>query len=126
MSGILIVDDEEGIREVFKDALEEKGHRVTLAHDGFDALEKIADEFFDLVITDLKMPRCDGCMLLAAIQRGHTDLPVILLSSHGTNNSTEQMLQLGFAAVLPKPVNICDFIRVTEQVLLTNHFKEEP
>jgi two-component system response regulator PilR (NtrC family) len=57
---ILIVEDEKSLREVLKILLEEEGYDTMSAADGLDALEEIRKDIFDIVITDIKMPRADG------------------------------------------------------------------
>jgi len=64
MAHILIVDDEERMRHLLSIMLTRKGHRVDQAGDGVEALEMIQSTPFDMVITDIKMPRMDGTMLL--------------------------------------------------------------
>lgn len=80
---LLIVDDEENIRFLFKEELEEEGYEVDVASNGFDALEKIKNAVFDLVILDIKMPGMNGIQALNEIKNMNKDLPVILCSAYG-------------------------------------------
>jgi CheY-like chemotaxis protein/anti-sigma regulatory factor (Ser/Thr protein kinase) len=69
MSTILVADDDPALRELIREVLEEDGHAVTTAADGVEALEKLASQSFDLVLTDVGMPRMDGIELLAHIRK---------------------------------------------------------
>jgi len=80
---ILLVDDEEHIRLLFKEELEEEGYLIDLASNGFEAIEKVRGERFDLVVLDIKMPGMDGIQALSEIKKLDKDQPVILCSAYG-------------------------------------------
>ncbi len=80
---ILLVDDEKHIRLLFKEELEEEGYLIDLASNGFEALEKLKGQRFDLVVLDLKMPGMDGIQTLDEIKRIDKDQRVILCSAYG-------------------------------------------
>ena len=80
---ILLVDDEEHIRLLFKEELEEEGYHIDLASNGFEAIEKVKGEPFDLVVLDIKMPGMDGIQALNEIKKLDKDQPVILCSAYG-------------------------------------------
>jgi CheY-like chemotaxis protein len=80
---ILIVDDEENIRMLFKEELEEEGYEVDIAANGLEALEKLKGSAFDLVLLDIKMPGMDGIQALNAIKNSNKDQAVILCSAYG-------------------------------------------
>jgi len=80
---ILLVDDEEHIRLLFKEELEEEGYSIDLASNGFEALEKVKAQRFDLVVLDIKMPGMDGIQALNEIKKVDKDQPVILCSAYG-------------------------------------------
>jgi DNA-binding response OmpR family regulator len=80
---ILLVDDEEHIRLLFKEELEEEGYSIDLASNGFEALEKLKAERFGLVVLDIKMPGMDGIQTLNEIKKIDKDQPVILCSAYG-------------------------------------------
>jgi two-component system, response regulator, stage 0 sporulation protein F len=80
---ILLVDDEEHIRLLFKEELEEEGYEIDLASNGFEALDKLRDQTFDLVVLDIKMPGMDGIQTLNEIKKIDKDQHVILCSAYG-------------------------------------------
>ncbi|MCS7280425.1 MAG: response regulator [Desulfobacterota bacterium] len=79
---ILVVDDEEHIRLLYREELEDEGFSVELAEDGLEAIEKIKKEPYDLVILDIRMPGMDGMKTLNEIKSINKDLPVILCSAY--------------------------------------------
>ena len=80
---ILLVDDEKHIRLIFKERLEEEGYLIDLASDGFEALEKLKGQGFDLVVLDIRMPGMDGIETLNEIKKIDKDQRVILCSAYG-------------------------------------------
>jgi len=80
---ILLVDDEEHIRLLFKEELEEAGYAIDIASNGFEALEKVKERQFDLVVLDIKMPGMDGIQTLNEIKKLNKDQRVILCSAYG-------------------------------------------
>jgi len=82
---ILVVDDEEYIRKLLKIELEENGYQVILAEDGEEALAKVAENEFDLITLDIRMPKMDGLDFLGHLREMDKDLPVIILTAYGTH-----------------------------------------
>jgi len=80
---ILVVDDEENIRLLFKEELEAEGFDVDLAAKGLEALDKLKKGRFDLVVLDIKMPGMDGIQALNEIKNANKDQPVVLCSAYG-------------------------------------------
>ncbi len=79
---ILVVDDEEGLRLLYKEELEDEGASVVLASSGTEALEKIEMGSIDLVLLDIKMPGMDGVEVLRRVKERWKDLPVILCTAY--------------------------------------------
>jgi two-component system, response regulator, stage 0 sporulation protein F len=80
---LLIVDDEENIRILFKEELEDEGYEVDMAANGYEALEKFKKGTYDLIILDIKMPGMDGIQVLNEIKNINKDQPVVLCSAYG-------------------------------------------
>ncbi|MGH7960654.1 MAG: response regulator, partial [Candidatus Binatia bacterium] len=81
---ILVVDDDRGLLTLMKVRLEAAGYQVTLVEGGEEALARASEEIYDLAISDLKMEGMDGMALLEHLLRVQPNLPVILLTAHGT------------------------------------------
>jgi len=105
---VLLVDDEEMIREAATDVLESIGLQVVCAEDGQEALDIIHSGHppVDLVLMDLTMPRMDGREAFRALHRTHPDLPVILCSGYSEKECTEELAGRGLAAFLQKPYTL--------------------
>ncbi|MEW5946711.1 MAG: response regulator [bacterium] len=83
MKKILVVDDNENIRQLYKNELEDEGYSVLLAESGARAVEIVNGEPVDLVMLDIKMPDMDGLEVLGKI-KAHKSIPVILVSAYDT------------------------------------------
>lgn len=79
---ILVVDDEEGLRLLYKEELEDEGAEVVVAASGEEALEKLDGNEIDLVLLDIKMPGMDGVEVLRRVKEKYQDLPVILCTAY--------------------------------------------
>ncbi|MBK9518028.1 MAG: sigma-54-dependent Fis family transcriptional regulator [Anaeromyxobacter sp.] len=101
---VLVVDDESNIRLTLARALSLEGHAVESASGGREALEKIAALPVDLVLMDVKMPDLDGLSVLRQARETRPDLPVIIMSGHGTFDTVRQAFKLGAQDYLEKPV----------------------
>jgi two-component system response regulator FlrC len=110
---ILAADDREGIRLFIKSALTASGYEVKVAEDGFDALEKIKIEHFDLLITDLKMPKMDGMALLKKAKEVFPDMQVIVLTAHGSIDNAVAAIKEGAFDYLTKPLESPAVLRQT-------------
>ncbi|MCX5816641.1 MAG: response regulator [Proteobacteria bacterium] len=80
---ILVVDDEENIRFLLKEELEDEGYLVELASNGFEAIDKVKGTKFDVIVMDIKMPGMDGIQALNEIKNMIKEQPVILCSAYG-------------------------------------------
>jgi two-component system, response regulator, stage 0 sporulation protein F len=80
---LLLVDDEEHIRLLFREELEEEGYLIDVASNGLEALAKLKADSFDLVILDIKMPGMDGIQTLGEIKKVNKEQRVILCSAYG-------------------------------------------
>jgi DNA-binding NtrC family response regulator len=101
---ILVVDDEKIKRITLADDLASQGHEVLMAGDGEAALEKLAQGRFDVVVTDLKMPKLDGLELLKRIKQGPmADLEVIMMTAYGSIPVAVEAVKLGAFDFVTKP-----------------------
>ena len=103
---ILVVEDEESLRDLYREALEVEGYVVIAACDGVEGLEKFRDEDPDIVLLDLMMPKLDGWEVLEKI-RQVSDSPVIIVTGQGTaEDIIKGLLEAGADDYLVKPFGI--------------------
>jgi two-component system sensor histidine kinase/response regulator len=115
---ILIVDDEKAIRDFLCEALTRLGgYGVELAENGEEALKKIEKENFDLVLTDMKMPKMDGLQLIAEIAKSKPETLMVLLTGHGTIDSALEAMKRGASDYLSKPINLDELLVRLSKVL---------
>jgi len=108
---ILVVDDEKEIRDfLFKALTRLGGFRVELVESGEEALGKIEKDQFDLVLTDLKMPKMDGLQLVGEIAKSKPEILTILMTGHGTIDSALEAMKRGASDYLTKPLNLDELI----------------
>ena len=108
MAKILIVDDEKQICEEFRDLLHEEGHEVEIAFNGFEAIQKVEKDPYDLVFLDVLMPRMEGREAFEKIKKAR-NVPVVIMSGYLPPNKEKEVLAMGAMACLRKPL---DFKRV--------------
>jgi len=106
MSKILIIDDEKAIRAALRDILEHEKHTVDEAEDGAAGLEKAKKGGYDVVLCDIKMPKMDGLELLQKLMAHDDDIPVIMISGHGTIDTAVEALKKGAFDFIQKPPDI--------------------
>ncbi len=102
---VLVADDEKGIRDALKRLLEYEKYRVVLAEDGVEALRKAENEIVDLVLLDIKMPAMDGMEVLSRLHQSQPDLPVVIISGHGTIQTAVEATRLGAFDFIEKPID---------------------
>lgn len=106
MAAILLIDDEKSIRNVLKDILQHEGYRVEEAADGEQGLKLLAAQSFDLVLCDIKMPKMDGLEVLDQIMLLQPDVPVIMISGHGTIETAVDAVKKGAFDFIAKPPDL--------------------
>ncbi len=112
MAKILVADDEAGLREFLTDALELDDHTVVTAKDGAEAARLLDERGFDLVLTDLKMPKLDGMQLLRKVRAEQPEVEVIVMTAHGTVDNAVEAMKLGAFEYLQKPISGPDELRL--------------
>lgn len=115
---LLVVDDEESIREMLHDTLHEAGsYDVDTASDGRMALQKLRSSSFDLVITDLRMPEMDGARLLDITRHEFPDIPVVVITGYARLETAIEALRLGAANFITKPFRLVEILDVVDKSL---------
>jgi DNA-binding NtrC family response regulator len=118
MATILVVDDEMGIRALLSEILSDEGHSVELAEDAAQARWLRERMRPDLVLLDIWMPDVDGITLLKEWgTTGQLDMPVIMMSGHGTIDTAVEATKFGATAFLEKPITLQKLLRAVEQSL---------
>src|SRR5580698_5205865 len=108
---ILVVDDEESIREFLDIMLRKEGYEVTSAEDGQKAIETLKKKTFDLVISDLQMPNVTGIELLKHVRETQPDLLFMMITAFGTTETAVEAMKLGAYDYITKPFKI-DEVRI--------------
>lgn len=98
---LLLVDDDKSLLRLLTIRLEGEGYQVTAVEDGQAALKKLYGESYDLVLSDLRMPGMDGLSLFEEIMGIRKDIPVILMTAHGTISDAVAATQRGCSAFCP-------------------------
>lgn len=103
---ILVVDDEASIRRTLREILEYEDYAVEEAEDGEAALDKLRKDRFDVVLLDVKMPKVDGLEVLATMGKEQIDVPVVMISGHGTIETAVEATKLGAFDFVEKPPDL--------------------
>jgi len=106
MARILIVDDERAIRSTLKEILEYENHTVEEAVDGAEGWEKIQKGNFDIILSDIKMPKMDGTELLEKVLSLGLDCPMVMISGHGTIETAVDCIKKGAYDFIAKPLDL--------------------
>ena len=116
---ILVVDDEANLRRVLAAQLARDGYEVHAAEDGDAGLSMLREHHIDLVITDLRMPKIDGMELLRQALRLDPELPVVILTAHGTVDNAVEALKTGAFDYITKPFDQAEVRTVVRKALRT-------
>lgn len=106
MANILVIDDEKAIRNTLKDILEYEKHHVSLAANGIEGLETLKKDTFDALLLDIKMEGLDGMEVLEQVTKDYPDLPVIMISGHGTVDTAVKAIKMGAFDFIEKPLDL--------------------
>ena len=106
MSKILIVDDEAAIRSALKEVLEYEGFSISEAPDGETALKMVLKESFDLIFCDIKMPKLDGLDFLSELKKEDIQVPVVMITGHGTIDTAVEAIKRGAYDFIQKPLDL--------------------
>jgi len=109
---IMVVDDEAGIRNLLFEVLTEEGYQVTLAKDGQESLDKMKKQRFDLLITDINMPRVDGIELLKRMKQKGRKEKVIIMTGKFYDHSLEEEACPPVFIQLHKPFRVNQFVKI--------------
>ena len=114
---ILLVDDERGFVDIISKRMSKRNIEVTKAYSGKEALQALRMADFDAVVLDLKMEDMDGIEVLKIFKKIVPDLPVIMLTGHGSEEAARDGIQLGASDYLTKPCDLDELIVKIREVV---------
>ena len=122
---VLVADDEQVIRDLFETFLGKRGYSVTTASNGFDTLDKIKKDNYDMLILDLKMPRMDGMSVLNKIKELKKELIIIVITGYATVATAKEAIKMGCFDYITKPFDIEDVTIVIKRAIEMSKLAEE-
>jgi DNA-binding NtrC family response regulator len=123
---ILVVDDEPDMRDALTAALHREGLCIFTAANGVEALEKVQGQSFDLIITDVRMPRMGGLALLQELKRTSATIPVVMMTGYGRIEDAVEAMKAGAFDYLLKPFSLEDLKAVVTKALMARHAPARP
>src|SRR5262245_44247272 len=124
-AAVLVVDDDADMREMVHDLLKDRGHQVSTAASGDEALKRLAEAGYGVVLSDLRMKGMEGIALLSEIKRSFPDVDVILMTAFGSVETAVEAMKHGASDYLTKPVKKDELIRVVERVIRESALRHE-
>jgi len=106
MSNILIIDDEKAIRKTLSEILSYEGYKIDEAGDGEEGLKKVKEKEYDVILCDIKMPKIDGIEFLEKAKEANPDIPIIMISGHGTIETAVEAVKKGAYDYISKPPDL--------------------
>jgi len=106
MSNILIIDDEKAIRKTLSEILSYEGYKIDEAGDGEEGLKKVREKEYDVILCDIKMPKIDGIEFLEKAKETNPDIPIIMISGHGTIETAVEAVKKGAYDYISKPPDL--------------------
>ncbi|HSZ32079.1 MAG TPA: sigma-54 dependent transcriptional regulator [Puia sp.] len=106
MSNILIVDDEKAIRKTLSEILSYEGYKIDEAGDGEEGIRKFREKEYDVILCDIKMPKMDGIEFLEKAKEANPDIPIIMISGHGTIETAVEAVKKGAYDYISKPPDL--------------------
>jgi len=125
MQRILVIDDEESIRELLKDFLESKGFHIVIASDGESGLNILKEESFDLFLLDLMMPGMSGLDILRERAARKIDIPAIVITAHATVQTAVEAVKLGAFDYITKPFNLDELYIAIKKAIDVSDLQKE-
>ncbi len=117
MANILVAEDDDAVRAFVVRALTYRGHQVTAAHDGSEALLALKRDTFDLVLTDIVMPIMDGIALALKVSQDYPALKVLMMTGYAAEKQRAHNLDLIVHDVIAKPFSLEQICEVVDQAL---------
>jgi len=125
MKRVLVIEDDETVREVLRSFLGQKGFEVTLAQNGESGLDLLRAEKFDLVFTDLVMPGISGMEVLKEVVASKIAVPVVVMTAFGTVQTAVEAMRIGAFDYITKPFNLDELMIVLDKALSVAKLQKE-
>ncbi|HWI41821.1 MAG TPA: response regulator [Verrucomicrobiae bacterium] len=126
MYRILIVDDEADIALILKLQLEDAGYTTVRARDGLQAMEILSrDRDFAAILLDIKMPWMDGIQVLENVSRHYAEIPVVMMTAHGSENIAVDAMKKGASDYISKPFNTDELLKNVQRVIEVSRTRQE-
>jgi len=116
-TNILVVDDLKGMRVTLGGILEDEGHNVVLAENGYQAIEAAKQTSFDLIFMDIKMPGINGVQTFREVKKINPQAAVIMMTAYSVEDLVREALEEGAYAVVYKPFDIENILSIIESAL---------
>jgi len=122
---VLVIDDEENLRHFLKMILQEEGYEVEIAQDGLEALKKMEERVWDIILCDIRMPNMDGMAFLQEMKAREMDGTVIMMSAYGTVDTAVEAMKIGAYDYVSKPFNADEIILTLKKAEERERLREE-
>jgi two-component system, OmpR family, alkaline phosphatase synthesis response regulator PhoP len=119
-ASILVVEDEENLQDALKLNLELEGYEISTASDGAEALKKVDEEYFDLIILDIMLPEIDGISVCETIRLKNIQVPILMLSARSSSADRVLGLKKGADDYLTKPFNLEELLLRIQKLIQKN------
>ncbi|MGO1120362.1 response regulator [Rhodovibrionaceae bacterium A322] len=113
MARVLVAEDDDAVRTFVTRALAHRGYEIVAVEDGIQALEALADQDYDLLLTDISMPGLDGISLALKLARDQPNLPILMMTGYSAERQRAHNLEELISGVLVKPFTlkkVCDAV----------------
>jgi DNA-binding response OmpR family regulator len=114
---ILVAEDDLNISRLIQEIVKRKGYHAVVAKNGEDAFEQFKEKKFDLLITDLKMPKVDGIALIKMVRERDKVIPIVILTGYGSEKNRALAKSLGVSKILMKPCSVLDISNALDYTL---------
>jgi DNA-binding NtrC family response regulator len=122
---ILVVDDEVDVLDLMKELFESRGYFPLTATNGVEALKIVREEDPDMVISDIRMPDMDGMQLLEVLSNSYPNIPVIMVTAHGTIETAVEAIKMGAKDYVLKPLRFDEILAKVETIAHLKNLEKE-
>jgi DNA-binding NtrC family response regulator len=122
---LLVAEDEKTQRDLLEGFLEKEGFSVEAVANGREVLQRLQEDFFDIVLVDYKMPKLDGLQTLREIRKLYPDLPVVMMTAYGTVETAVASMKEGALDYLTKPIDLDELLLMLQKVIERSNLIKE-